>query len=299
LKGKDQILRLIYGNITNTKQLCELIADTDVVLYFVSAMTPPFAEECPIRDVTESLMPTLGILDLLKSQKCRFVFASSGGTVYGIPMKIPLPETHPTIPISAYGVGKLATERYIQLYGYKHKLEYQILRFSNVYGPGQTGCFGQGVIGAWLYKLLHKQPIQIIKGDIVRDFIYVTDAADAVTVLVESNTWSDIYNIGSGEGLSLSQLLEMVCDVTGINPQVIMQPSRSMDVPVNVLDISNITRTTNWSPNIGVREGIAITWNWIREYYHVPFARNLSEISTSTRAKPAIHFAHELEIQSR
>jgi UDP-glucose 4-epimerase len=196
----------------------------------------------------------------------KFIFISSGGTVYGIPDQVPITELHSLNPISNYGLGKLTMEKLLHLYHYAQKINYTILRVSNAYGERQNLHKNQGVIGVWLKSILQKKKIEIWgDGLVVRDYVYVQDVADAVVLALNQANGAAVYNIGGGKGYSLNDITEKINAVIGISFEVDYQPSRNFDVPINVLDISKASAEIGYHPTIGLSEGIARTWKWIGE----------------------------------
>lgn len=130
----------------------------------------------------------------------KFVFISSGGTVYGVPKQTPIPESHDLNPISNYGLSKLTMEKLIHLYQYSQGLEYSILRVSNAYGERQNLFKAQGVIGVWIKNILQNGEVEIWgDGSVIRDYVYVRDVATAIVNSLEDKSTKSIYNIGGGK----------------------------------------------------------------------------------------------------
>lgn len=197
----------------------------------------------------------------------KFIFISSGGTVYGTPGEIPVSETHPLNPISNYGLGKLTMEKLLFLYHHNQNFNYTALRVSNAYGERQNLYKNQGVIGVWLKNISQNKPIEIWgDGSVVRDYVYVQDVAHAILNALAKVKGADIYNIGGGgKGHSLNDIIAEIKNTIGISFEVNYKPSRSFDVPVNMLDISKAIAEIGYLPTIGLSEGISRTWRWINE----------------------------------
>ena len=196
----------------------------------------------------------------------KFIFLSSGGTVYGIPEQVPITESHPLNPISNYGLGKLTMEKLLHLYHYNQNFNYTILRVSNAYGERQNLFKNQGVIGMWLKSIAQKKPVEIWgDGSVVRDYVYVQDVANAVLNALVKVKGADIYNIGGSKGYSLNDIIAAIKTNLSISFEVNYKPARSFDVPVNVLDISKAQTEINYYPTIGLSAGITRTWKWILE----------------------------------
>ncbi|CAI8157469.1 MAG: dTDP-4-dehydro-6-deoxyglucose reductase [Prochlorococcus marinus str. MIT 9215] len=182
---------------------------------------------------------------------------SSGGTVYGIPCAVPIPETHPTNPICSYGITKLAIEKYVALYRQLHGLDGLILRVANPFGPRQRLDAAQGVVPVFLGKALRHEPLQIWgDGTTVRDFLNVADVVAALLAAVAYQGEETLFNIGSGQGISLNQLIVLLERQLKRSLEVEYLPPRGCDVPTNVLCIDRAMRVLDWKPQIPVAEGL-------------------------------------------
>lgn len=186
--------------------------------------------------------------------------------MYGIPLSLPIHETAPTKPISAYGVNKLAAENYLHLYDYLYQMDHAILRISNPFGPFQSPWRRQGLVAATVMKLLSGSPVEIWgDGSVIRDYVYISDVVDA---FISSSLYvgdTKIFNIGSGVGLSVNQVVDDIADVLNVeNPQKIFTPSRRVDVPSNVLEISLAERELGWAPQMPWRDALRMTASWMQ-----------------------------------
>lgn len=256
---------IVTGNFLNADDVGKAIADCDVVYHLVSATVPQTSNENPCYDVETNLIGTLQLLEKMRSANVKkIIFASSGGTVYGIPQEIPVKESHSTDPISSYGITKLAIEKYLHLYGTLHGLDYCILRIANAYGVRQPITQTQGAIAAFLGKAASKEEI-IVWGDgsIVRDYVYASDIANAFVQACSYKGELKVFNIGSGHGHSLNDIIGAVENTAGFSLQVKYMPGRSFDVPTNLLDISRAKMFLNWQPQVGLLEGISRAYEWV------------------------------------
>jgi len=205
-------------------------------------------------------------------ESCRYfgvnsvIFASSGGTIYGDSLGAPLTEDHPKAPICAYGVVKLAIENYLQLYSSQFGLRTFSLRMSNAYGPGQLQGAVIGSVANFLKSIVRGQPLEVWgDGKIVRDYVYIDDIVDGFTrcILNSASIQSGAYNIGSGTGYSLNQVIDLICEVTGLSTEVDYLAGRDFDVQSIVLDTSKMTQATNWRAKTELSEGIREMFNSI------------------------------------
>uniref|UniRef100_A0A7C4RPI4 NAD-dependent epimerase/dehydratase family protein n=1 Tax=Desulfatirhabdium butyrativorans TaxID=340467 RepID=A0A7C4RPI4_9BACT len=251
-----------FGNIQDTTRALEGV---DVLVHLICTTLPGPSNENPAYDVDSNVIGTLNLLnEALNHRVKKVVFASSGGTVYGIPKQLPIAETHPTDPICSYGITKLMIEKYLYLYHRIHGLNCTVLRLANPYGERQRITGVQGAIAVFLGKVLYDQPISIWgDGTVARDYFYIGDLVDAVCRVIEQDPPSLVYNIGSGTALSLNDMLEWIRRVTGKRPIVRYEPERTLDVPINCLDIGRAKRELGWMPKVGLQEGLERTWAWL------------------------------------
>lgn len=176
-------------------------------------------------------------------------------------------EDHPTDPISSYGIGKLAVEKYLSLYGHLRGLPFFVLRASNIYGPGKEPFGRQGAINVFLGAVARNEKIRLWgDGRVVRDYLYITDLVDLVLRCIEfdSSYQERIFNAGYGKGHSLLDILEEIRVATGRNPEIDWLGGRKVDVPANVLDTGRAHSVFGWSPRVSLREGVRETWKWVR-----------------------------------
>ncbi len=259
-------VQYISGELADTKLLRKVLQDVDAVAHLVSGTVPATGDRNPARDVQQNLLGTLSLLeDMAACGVKRILYLSSGGTVYGKPQEIPIPEGHILDPICSYGVVKVAIESYLKLYETKSGLQPIVIRASNPYGPYQGHLGVQGIIGTYLNLALNHQPIEIWgDGSAIRDYIYVKDLTALCVAALESDKVG-IYNGGSGTGTSVLHIAEVVQEVTGSPIPVIYKPHRSLDVPVSVLDVERAKMDFNWDTKIGLQEGIASVWSWLKD----------------------------------
>lgn len=248
-------------------QINHAIKDIDVVVHLICTSLPEISGSGIITDLTSNLVPSLQLFHLCQQKKIKkVIFLSSGGTVYGIPKYLPIDEFHSTSPISSYGIVKLFTEKYLHLFYHTYGLNFIILRGANVYGEYQNPIRSQGVVNVFLGRLAHSQPLDIWgDGQVIRDFLYVGDLARAVKIALESDVKAEIFNLGSGEGTSINQLIETIQALTGKKYLLKYRPARVFDVPANVLAVDKIKTNLNWYPETTLSEGISQTWEWTRK----------------------------------
>jgi UDP-glucose 4-epimerase len=260
-------IKFYTGDFGNVGALDELIATGfDAVIHCVSTTTPKSSNESPEFDIQSNVIGTLYLLDIcVKHNVGKLVFLSSGGTIYGdIGNKDMVDETHAVRPMCSYGVSKLTIEHYLDVYRHLRGLDYVALRLSNPYGERQSPLRALGALTVFLHRTLNRQNVEVWgDGGVTRDFIYVGDVANAV-YLATVNPISGIYNVGTGAGLSLRDILAQIAHVVGREPEVTWLASRSFDVPRIVLDAAKLKRVTQWNCVTSLDDGVAITADWLR-----------------------------------
>ena len=255
----------VSGTLEMASALDPLVAGHDHVFDLIGAGLPNSSNDNPAQIVADGVPAKVRLLEACRRQRVsRFVFASSGGTVYGITGKQPVPEETPTEPISAYGIGKLVVERYLSLYRHLYGLESRVLRVANAYGPHQDARHGQGLVAALLRRLLEGAPVEIWgSGDVVRDYIHIDDVVEAMLLCLTHDGPSRVFNVGSGVGRSVVEVLRDAARITGRSPKLTHREARAADVPVNILDSSRLVRETGWRSRVGWEDGLRRTADWI------------------------------------
>ncbi|OEU68015.1 MAG: NAD-dependent epimerase [Desulfovibrio sp. S3730MH75] len=255
-----------YGDFGNRGLLTEALMDMDTVLHLISTTLPKTSNDDPVFDVQSNVIETLFLLEQCVAQKIKkIIFISSGGTIYGKPSILPIPENSPADPECSYGITKLTIEKYLALFNRLYGLEYTILRPSNVYGERQNPEGIQGAISVFLGKVARSLPIQIWgDGTVVRDYIYIADLVEAVSKAANIMTLDRIFNIGSGKGIALNEIMEVICQVTKREACIEYQEKRSFDVPAIYLDVTRVHQQLNWSATTPIEEGIKRTWDFIQ-----------------------------------
>jgi UDP-glucose 4-epimerase len=256
--------------------LADALDGAGVVYHLASSTTPPLAEADPAADVAGNVVPTIRLMEAASRHGVRrLVFVSSGGTVYGVPAAVPIPETAPTEPISAYGLQKLVIERYLALFRRKQGLDSIVLRVSNPYGPQQRARRSQGVVAAFLEAALRGDAIEIWgDGTVTRDFVYIDDAVEALILAATHGGPSRVFNVGSGHGIAINTVADDIETVLGRGPlRRIHHAARPADVPVNILDVSRIREEMGWRPRTSWLDGLARTTAWMKTEASIVAAR--------------------------
>jgi len=265
--ARDERIAWSNAEFSDASSLASVLDGQQAVFHCIGSSLPATSNGDPAGALLDDVYGTLKLLDLcVASGVTKVVFASSGGTVYGVPPRVPTPESAPTNPISAYGINKLVVEKYLALYRRLHGLDYRVLRIANPYGPGQSPLRPQGVVASMVRAALTGAAVEIWgTGEVTRDFLYVDDVVDALLRSAEYDGPERIFNVGSGVGRTVNDLLAAVQDAFGGAPfAVVRKPARIADVPVSVLDATLARRALGWEPKTGLREGILQTAAWMR-----------------------------------
>lgn len=258
LSGLDNI-EYLTGNFNEINNFDTILKDIDVVYHLISVSVPNEDTSLALNDLEYTIMPTIKLFEALKKfQKIKLIFVSSGGTVYGEPLnRSMIYEDSALNPISTYGVHKVAIEKYLHVYNSINNLDYIIIRLGNPYGY-DTVNKGQGIIPIFLNKMFNDEELSILgDGNNVRDYIYIEDAVSAIFKLKDYVGNYRIFNVGSGIGYSINEIIEKLSDITGItNYKIRYSKKRKSDIDYNVLDISRITTNIDWEPDTKIDDGI-------------------------------------------
>ena len=246
------------------EQLETLLPQCSTVIHLASATTPGSSARHPDLELG-NLALTLRLLELLQSQpETHLIFFSSGGTVYGNPDRLPVTENSPMAPLSNHGAGKVAQEAFCEAFrAMGHAVT--ILRPSNAYGPGQPIKSGFGLVRTVLEHLVRGTAIEIWgDGQTVRDYLFVDDIASACGMMINRPDDCATYNVGSGTGCSINELVALAGKISGRKPRVIHRPSRPSDVSKVTLSVDRL-HALGWTPATSLEAGLGQTWAWLQE----------------------------------
>ncbi len=255
--------KTFVGSFSDKKLLDKALKDVDYVFHLACTTIPQTSAENPVHDIQSNVV---GVINLL--EKCvehnikKFFYFSSGGTVYGLQKDGKIRENSLTNPVNFHGVMKLSIEKYLYVFNQIHNLDYLIFRPSNVYGTGYKFGKPQGVVNIYLKNIIKDKPILIWgDGGIVRDYIWVKDVIDAVMKAIKKNARNKIYNIGSGVGVSLIELVSIIENIIKKKANIIFEAKRSVDMPMNILDASLAQKELNWKIKVSLKEGIKLLYD--------------------------------------
>lgn len=253
------------GDFGEVHLLRRALKGVDTVFHLIGSTSPATAENDQMFDISTNLLGTINLLTLcLEEGVKRVIFASSGGTVYGATSASPIRETEIPKPISAYGITKLSIENYIYLYNHIYGMKNVVLRIANPFGPLQQGKKSQGVIGTFMRAAKRGDKVTVFGANAVRDYIYVEDVASAFMKAAEYQGDEHLFNVGTGVGRSLADLIENIEQLTGLTLAKDIKAARPFDVATNILDTVSAKRLLGWEPLHPWDQSLEKTWDWIR-----------------------------------
>ena len=255
-----------------------------VIVHLAAQMDVRKSVEDPVFDAETNVVGSLNLLEAVRrsSPATRVVFASTGGAIYGDHTVPPNAETVVKDPESPYAIAKLSVELYMAYYGRVHGLNTVALRFGNVYGPRQDPHGEAGVVAIFCGRLLAGRPLTVFgDGTQTRDYVYVTDVADATwraatgTLPAPGLLDARAFNVGTGIGTSVRRLAEVLSRAAGTEPKIEYAPKRPGEQQDSVVDVTKATRVLDWRPAVSLEDGLARSYEWFA-------ARSTRDHRTST-----------------
>lgn len=191
----------------------------------------------------------------------KLVFISSGGSVYGAPLFVPLTEDHPRNAVSSYGKTKKVMEDILLKYARQNGLGIAILRPGNVYGTSSLLTREHGIIGAYFRSLKENKPFPLVaQGKDVRDFIHISDMISAIELAILAQDMNMVWNIGTTIGIRIRDIVDKLQEIISAPaPRIVDLPARGSDVSVNILSTERIRQQTGWEAKVGIEEGLQLT----------------------------------------
>ena len=240
----------------------------DIVIHLAAQMSVPFSVEDPKFDLDVNLKGLLNLLDAsVKNKVEKFIFSSSGGTVYG-DVQYPVSEEAPLKPFPPYAITKTTSEHYLDFYRKQYGLEYVVLRFANVYGPRQVSAHESGVVTIFTEKFLKKEPAVIYtfpnqKGGMRRDYIYVSDVVSGIEASMKYKK-TDVFNLGTGIATETLEIIKTLSDIQGYSIEHSFGPPRDGDLEETYLIIDKAKELLNWEPKVMLKDGLSRTVDYFK-----------------------------------
>lgn len=250
------------------RQIAEVFRNEkfNIVMHHAAQMDVRKSVQDPLFDASVNILGTINLLENARATGVRkFMFASTGGAIYGEQERFPADEDHPLRPLSPYGIAKLAVEKYLYCYREVHGLPFISLRYANIYGPRQNPHGEAGVVAIFGQKMLDgERPVINGDGSQTRDYTYVDDIVRANMLALEYDR-SEIFNVGTGIETDVNQLFRSLRDLTGVKCAEEHGPAKKGEQQRSVLDSSRIRNALGWTPNVTLQEGLDRTVEDLRK----------------------------------
>ena len=255
------------GDLRDITLLRTALSQYSRVIYLAhESHAAPSADNLPANFLSNLSLFLHVLTEARDSKISEFTLLSSGGAVYGEALCPLVSEEHPKNPRSPYGVAKITMESYLSMAASQDGFRHLIIRPSNPYGPGQNFRAAQGIVAVALAKIARNEQL-VIQGDgsAIKDYVFIDDFSDAVSLLLTTSEATGAFNIGSGQGTTIIELLSAVSRLIGPPVKIDFQRPRANDVTANVLDCAKLRQATGWAPKVNMDEGLRRTWMWMKD----------------------------------
>jgi len=249
----------VSGNIISDS-VNEVFERCDVIIHLAAAVGVKITEEDPVLTLDTNILGTKNVLESCKINKIKKIIFASSSEVYGEPLKTPIEESDPVIPITNYGASKVAAEEYVKAYSSNFGIKYSILRFFNAYGPGQSKDF---VMSEFVNKASKNEPIVIHgSGTQIRAFCHVSDISDGISLAIENGD-NQIINIGNDdEPITIFELAKKIVEITNSKSDIRFVPfvdsnrKRQREIINRIPDIRKARKILSYEPRVSLNDGI-------------------------------------------
>lgn len=255
-------VEFVEADLADPPAMAASLQGLEAVVQLVSTSSPAAQNRHAVFDIRENVLPQVAFMQAAVDEGVRrYVFASSGGTVYGPQSMTPTPEHAATRPICSHGLTKLTIETYLRMHSLVDGLETVILRIANAFGPEQAVRKGQGLIPAVLSRVAQGQPVQVVgEGTAVRDYVFIDDVVGAFEAALERpQAVNGVFNVGSGQGRTVLEVLEAIEREIGSSIERVHVPARRTDMGVSVLDVTAAEQALGWRPRTAFADGLRHT----------------------------------------
>lgn len=261
-RDADKRAEYHIGDFSDLNTLKHALVGVDTVIHLQSTTVPSTSEHSSVFDIESNLIPTVRLLETMAEMGLsKIIYVSSGGAVYGNPAKVPISEEADLAPISSYGLTKSIIERYIRYFD-RYGIRSVIVRPSNLYGIRQSNTGVLGLVNTLLERTLRSEEMVIFgDGSVVKDYVHIEDLMSFLLKAIEQNS-TGTFNVGSGQGWSVNQVIDVVKAVTARDLRIKYEDSRKYDVSRIILDISKAKEVLNWQPTVTIEAGIRQVWKY-------------------------------------
>lgn len=263
-------MRLVRGDVRDAAMMFRLVAGHDVVFHLAALIAIPHSYEAPSSYIDVNITGTANVLEAARGHGIKRIVHTSTSEVYGTAQTVPIAETHPLVAQSPYAASKIAADKLAESYALSFDTPVVILRPFNTYGARQSE---RAVISATIRQALDTTCDAIRVGDLtpIRDFNYIDDTVAAFLRVgaADGLSYGRPYNAGSGRGVSIAELVDIVRAATGANKPVVSEPSRirppKSEIRELICDSRLLKAATGWRPSVTLNAGIARTVDWWRD----------------------------------
>lgn len=257
--GNASFAKMDVTNINSLKKIID--KDVDYVFHEAAQAGVRISVEDPFKPNNVNVLGTLNVLQASLEAGVKRVINASSSSVYGKVKYLPFDENHPTQPISAYGVSKLAAEHYCRVFYEVYGLPTVSLRYFTVYGPASSWDLA---ISIFTRNMMTNKTITIFgDGTQTRDFTYIEDVVKVNVRLLETDEADGkVINIGSGNRISVNDLVENLGEVVGVNPTIIYAERQKGDAEHTLADITLAKKLIGYKANVGIRQGLERFVRW-------------------------------------
>ncbi len=277
----------VQGDLENTIAINAVLQDVDVVYYLAGNASPMDAERSISDHVQTNVLGAVRFFEqCVQNKVSKVISVSSGGMVYGPNAELPSQEASTTNPSNSYALAKVAIEQYLSLFDKRGDIQGFSLRVANPYGPYQLPRSGQGLIATVLDRLLSDKPVDIYgDGETIRDFVHISDVVEAMLQTGSYRGSQRVFNVGSGQGRSVNEVLESIETVLGRKIQITRHKARKIDISASILDGTRAKVELGWESKIKFEDGLHTAYQWMKSY-HTASTIEPSPTSTLPTAGP-------------
>jgi UDP-glucose 4-epimerase len=248
----------VRGSVLDAARLAKMLEGAEGVVHLAALIDVATSVADPFSDFSVNAAGTMNVLEAARHAGVKKVAFASSAAVYGEPVRLPVDEEHPTVPLSPYGAAKLAAEKYVLLYNSLYGMENTALRLFNVYGEGQDASSPySGVITKFADAISeNRQPIIFGDGEQTRDFVHVDDVCEAFVRAIEGQGCPTPLNIASGVETSVCELLGIMCGICGADFSPTYMPERKGEIARSVADIRLAKKMMGFAPKMALSQGL-------------------------------------------
>jgi len=252
----DKRAKFIEGDLLDKKAINEALIGVDKVFHFAAISIIKQSIDDPVFCFKTNIEGIVNLLEAMRVNGVQYIVNSSSASVYGNPEVVPVTEDSGKAPIQPYGASKLAVEAILSSYYHTYGINSTSLRYFNAYGPNDEQQPVTRAVPTWIKAILKHQPIPLYwKGNQLRDYVFVEDIAKAHIDVMDMKGFN-YFNIGSGNGILIKELLEKIFEKVGYRTEIIDKGERQGDPKILVADISKIEKIVGWKPSFDLDEGL-------------------------------------------